>query len=92
MTSQHADEFDRLFRRLYNVLRQMRPEVGSPLHYQGPGTTRSGYQLIKRLTLKHLVIGGLAGALLIYLFYALRLNVQTQDILQQLNGLLSGGK
>lgn len=29
--------------------------------------------------------------LLIYCFYALRLSLQTQDILQQLNGLLSGG-
>lgn len=92
VTSQHTDEFDRIFRRLYNVLRQMRPEAGSPLHYQGPSTSRGGYQLIKRLTIKQLAIGALAVLLLIYLFYALRLNLQTQDILQQLNGLLSGEK
>lgn len=92
VTAQHADEFDRIFRRLYHVIRQMRPEAGSPLMYQGPAAARGAYQLIKRLTVKHVLIGGLALLVLVYFFYLLRLNVQTQDILQQLNGLLSGGK
>lgn len=92
VTAQHADEFERIFRRLYNVVRQMRPEAGTPLLYQGPKAGRGAYQLIKRLTIKHVLTGGLVLIVLIYLFYLLRLNVQTQDILQQLNSLLSGGK
>ncbi|WP_058910767.1 type IVB secretion system protein IcmH/DotU [Entomohabitans teleogrylli] len=92
VTAQHADEFERLFRRLYNVIAQMRPDGAEPLLYQGPDTARGSYRLIGRLTVKHLLIGSLGLLAAIYLFYLLRLNIQTQDILHQLNSLLSGGK
>ncbi|NDJ57423.1 DotU family type IV/VI secretion system protein [Enterobacteriaceae bacterium 4M9] len=92
VTAQYGDEFERIFRRLYNAVRQLRPQTGSPLFYQDATASRSAYRLIPRLTPRHLVLGGLALAAAVYLFYLLRLNIQTQDILQQLNGLLSGGK
>jgi len=91
VTTQHADEFERIFRRLYNEIRQLRPETGLPVLYQGPDLSRRRYQLARRLTIKHLLAGGVALALLMYLFYSLRLDLQTHNILQQLNGLLSGG-
>ncbi|EJR2956052.1 hypothetical protein NX943_004395 [Salmonella enterica] len=50
--------------------------------------TGSRYSLIKRLEIKHLLAGGLGFLILAYLFYTLRLNTQTQDILQQLTHLL----
>lgn len=47
------------------------------------------YRLIKRLTIRHILLGGIAVLALVYLFYLLRLNGQTQDILNQLNRLLA---
>ena len=46
------------------------------------------YQLISRLTIKHNFCGGVVVLALFYLFYLLRLDSQTQDILHQLNKLL----
>ncbi|HDS6879310.1 TPA: DotU family type IV/VI secretion system protein, partial [Escherichia coli] len=46
------------------------------------------YQLIRRLTIKHVLCGGLVVLTVFYLFYLLRLDSQTQDILHQLNKLL----
>lgn len=44
---------------------------------------------MKRLTTKHILIGGIVVLALFYLFYMLRLDSQTQDILHQLNRLLA---
>lgn len=44
---------------------------------------------MRRLTIKHVLIGGIAVLALFYLFYMLRLDSQTQDILHQLNRLLA---
>ena len=46
------------------------------------------YQLIRRLTIRHVLCGGLVVLAVFYLFYLLRLDSQTQDILHQLNKLL----
>ncbi|MDZ9503457.1 hypothetical protein SNB35_19475, partial [Escherichia coli] len=43
---------------------------------------------ISRLTVKHIFCGGVVVLALFYLFYLLRLDSQTQDILHQLNKLL----
>lgn len=43
---------------------------------------------MKRLTIKQVLFGGIAVLALFYLFYLLRLDSQTQDILHQLNKLL----
>ena len=45
--------------------------------------------MIKRLTVKHILLGGVAVLAAFYLFYLLRLDGQTQDILHQLNRLLA---
>lgn len=92
VTVQHAEAFDRIFRRLYNIIRTMRPETDVTVLYQDGERSLSRYKLINRLTVKHLFIGGIALMVVFYLFYLLRLNVQTEDILHQLNSLLSGGK
>jgi type VI secretion system protein ImpK len=45
--------------------------------------------LIKRLTVKHVLLSSVAVLAALYLFYLLRLDDQTQDILHQLNRLLA---
>jgi type VI secretion system protein ImpK len=45
--------------------------------------------LIKRLTVRHILLGSTVVLALVYLFYLLRLDGQTQDILHQLNRLLA---
>ncbi len=56
---------------------------------KGGGRLNSRYHLSKRLTIKHLLWGGVSLLVVIYLFYAIHLHTQSQDILQQLNNLLS---
>ena len=46
------------------------------------------YQLIRRLTIKHVLCGVCRCWPYFYLFYLLRLDSQTQDILHQLHKLL----
>lgn len=89
VTMQNGDEFERLFRRLHHQLMQLRGDVPSTLLHQNASAAGSRYRLGSRLTIKHLLWGGLGLLALVYGFYALRLNGQTQDILQQLNNLLS---
>lgn len=91
VSSPQNDEFDRIFRRLYNTIAPMQGDPPVPLLYRGDSSERPRYQLHWRLTIRQLLTAGAIMLLLIYCFYALRLSLQTQDILQQLNGLLSGG-
>ncbi|RJT23731.1 type IVB secretion system protein IcmH/DotU [Buttiauxella izardii] len=88
VSTQNNDEFEHIFRRLHHVLHQLRGDGLFPLLHQDKGNQHSPYRLLKRLSIKHLLIGGITLLLATYLFYLLRLNAQTQDILQQLNGLL----
>ncbi|QQN37679.1 type IVB secretion system protein IcmH/DotU (plasmid) [Rahnella aceris] len=89
VTTQHGDDFERLFRRLHQQLTQLRGEIlPTVLHHNKTGSS-SRYLLTKRLTIKHILWGGLVLLMAIYLFYAINLHSQTQDILQQLNNLLS---
>lgn len=88
VTTQSNDEFEHIFRRLHHVLHQLRGEGAFPLLHQDKKSQRGHYHLIKRLTIKHLLGGGALILLATYLFYLLRLNAQTQDILQQLSSLL----
>lgn len=86
--SQNAEEFEQIYHRLYHALHQLRGDAPSPLLYQNKKSTHSRYRLAKRLTITHLLLGGVAVLTLFYLFYLLRLDAQTQDILLQLNKLL----
>jgi type VI secretion system protein ImpK len=85
----NSDEFERLFSRLHHQLHQLRGEAPATVLHQKPGRLGGHYQLIRRLSIKHVLWGGVGLLVVIYLFYALNLHAQSQDILQQLNNLLS---
>ncbi|EAA7842709.1 DotU family type IV/VI secretion system protein [Salmonella enterica] len=86
---QNQDEFEQIYRRLHHVLHKLRGDAPFPLLHQDKKALGGRYQLIKRLTIKHVLSGGFIVLALFYLFYLLRLDSQTQDILHQLNRLLA---
>lgn len=86
---QDQGEFEQIYRRLYYVLNKLRGDAPFPLLHQDKKTRGGRYQLIKRLTVKHVLLGCAAVLATFYLFYLLRLDSQTQDILHQLNRLLA---
>ncbi|HFK6081182.1 TPA: type IVB secretion system protein IcmH/DotU [Enterobacter cloacae] len=83
------DEFEQIYRRLHYVLHGLRGGAPFPLLHQNKKTQGGSYQLIRRLTIRRLLLGGVIALGLVYLFYLLRLDSQTQDILHQLNRLLA---
>ncbi|BAX15514.1 hypothetical protein MRY15117_c11040 [Escherichia coli] len=89
MAVQDQGEFERIYRRLHHVLHTLRGDAPFPLLHQDKKTQGGRYQLMKRLTIKHVLMGGVVVLALFYLFYMLRLDSQTQDILHQLNRLLA---
>ncbi|THD47845.1 DotU family type IV/VI secretion system protein [Enterobacteriaceae bacterium ML5] len=88
VSTQNNDEFEQIFRRLHHILHQLRGDSAFPLLHQNKQGTSGIYHLAQRLKIKHLLTGGIAILMVTYLFYMLRLNAQTQDILHQLNNLL----
>ena len=88
VAAQEQGEFEQIYRRLYHVLHKLRGDAPFPLLHQDKKTQGGRYQLISRLTIKHIFCGGVVVLALFYLFYLLRLDSQTQDILHQLNKLL----
>lgn len=90
VTNQFGDEFERLFRRLHNMLVNLRGDPPATVLHQDNGKSSSGrYSLAGRITIKHLFWGGFAFLVAAFLIYLLLLNGQTQDIMLQLNKLLS---
>ncbi|WET42756.1 type IVB secretion system protein IcmH/DotU [Citrobacter enshiensis] len=85
---QDQGEFEQIYRRLHHVLHKLRGDAPFPLLHQDK-TQGGRYQLMRRLTIKHIFVGGVVVLGLFYLFYMLRLDSQTQDILHQLNRLLA---
>ncbi|STM20733.1 putative ATP-dependent Clp proteinase Aec27 ATP-binding chain, with chaperone activity [Escherichia coli] len=63
----------RFYRRLYHVLHKLRGDAPFPLLHQDKKTQGGRYQLISRLTVKHIFCGGVVVLALFYLFYLLRL-------------------
>ncbi|MDO2431732.1 type IVB secretion system protein IcmH/DotU [Enterobacter bugandensis] len=88
VASSNQDEFEQIYQRLHHALHPLRGEAAFPLLHQDKKHQSGHYRLSQRLTIKHVLFGGLAVLVLFYLFYLLRLDAQTQDILQQLNKLL----
>ena len=84
----NQNDFEQIYRRLYHVLHPLRGDAPFPLLHQDKKIKGGRYHLIKRLTIQHVFFGGMAVLALFYLFYLLRLDSQTQDILHQLNKLL----
>lgn len=89
VSEQRQDEFEQIYRRLHHVLHPLRGDAPFPLFHQDRKHQNGRYQLIRRLTIKHVLSGGIIVLALCYLFYLLRLDAQTQDILHQLNRLLA---
>ncbi|HEI8294629.1 TPA: type IVB secretion system protein IcmH/DotU [Citrobacter koseri] len=89
VAQQGQDEFEQIYRRLHHVLHGLRGDAPFPLLHLNPVAQSGRYRLIKRLTVRHLLQGGIVVLALVYLFYLLRLDGQTQDILHQLNRLLA---
>lgn len=87
--NQNPGEFEQIYRRLHHVLHKLRSDAPFPLLHQEKKTLGGRYQLMKRLTIKHVLSGGVVVLTLFYLFYLLRLDSQTQDILRQLSRLLT---
>lgn len=88
VSAQNNDEFEQIFHRLHHILHQLRGESAFPLLHQNKKGANGAYRLVQRLSIKHLLAGGITILVATYLFYLLRLNTQTQDILHQLNNLL----
>lgn len=86
VAQQGQDEFEQIYRRLHHVLHPLRGDASFPLLHQNK---EAQYRLIKRLTVRHLLLCGIVVLALVYMFYLLRLDGQTQDILHQLNRLLA---
>ncbi|MGZ0749317.1 type IVB secretion system protein IcmH/DotU [Kluyvera sichuanensis] len=89
VAQQSQDEFEQIYRRLHHVLRPLRGDAPFSLLHQNKEAQGGRYRLIKHLTIKHLLLCGGIVLTLVYLFYLLRLDGQTQDILHQLNRLLA---
>lgn len=86
-TSQ-SEEFDSLLRRLQKQIQQLRGEPAAVTLYQDNDSSHQRYRLSKRLGVKHIIIGSLICAAVIYGIYLTQLNNQTLNILEQLNPLL----
>ncbi|MFG1175224.1 type IVB secretion system protein IcmH/DotU [Erwiniaceae bacterium CAU 1747] len=89
VTLHNSDEFEQLFRRLHHQLHQLRGDAPPTVLHLKPAAMGGRYHLRQRVTIKQLLWGGLALVVVVYLFYALSLHSQTQDVLHQLNNLLS---
>ena len=89
VAAQDQGEFEQIYRRLHHVLHTLRGDAPFPLLHQDKKTQGGRYQLIKRLTIRHVLAGGIVVLALFYFFYLMRLDSQTQDILHQLNRLLA---
>ncbi|ETS31484.1 type IV / VI secretion system protein, DotU family [Photorhabdus khanii NC19] len=89
VASQKGDDFEHLFRRLHQQLHTLRGEAPATILHSNANERDGRYRLGKRLTIKHLFWSGTALLAVVYGFYAVRLHSQTENILQQLNNLLS---
>ncbi|MFQ7388046.1 MAG: type IVB secretion system protein IcmH/DotU [Escherichia sp.] len=56
---QQQDEFERIYQRLHHALHKLRGDAPFPLLHQKNNIQGGRYQLIRRLTIKHVLCGGL---------------------------------
>lgn len=82
------DEFNRIFRRLHNVITSVKNETNANTVLHQGVLRKATYRLNNRLSLKQLTLAVIVGIVVIYTGYSLNLHSQSQDILAQLNQLL----
>ena len=70
VAAQDQGEFEQIYRRLYHVLHKLRGDAPFPLLHQDKKTQGGRYQLISRLTIKHIFCGGVVADHIQLLFRA----------------------
>lgn len=83
----HIEEFNKIFRQLHDLISSMQTKVGNIVLSQGE-SQKNPYKMKKKISLKTLTVYLVVGLGIIYLIYTLKLNSQTQEIINQLNSLL----
>lgn len=81
------EEFNKIFRRLHDMLIAMQAKTGNIVLSKGE-VLKNQYNLKKKISIKTLSMCLIAGLAAIYLIYTLKLNSQTQEIINQLDLLL----
>lgn len=83
----HEEEFNKIFRQLHDLIISMQDKPDNIVLSQGE-SKKSSYKLKKKISIKTLFVYFISGLAFIYLIYTLKLNNQTQEIIDQLNMLL----
>ncbi|MDU8924529.1 type IVB secretion system protein IcmH/DotU [Pasteurellaceae bacterium LIM206] len=90
VSSQNTDDFENIFRKLHDVIINTADKTKQDIiYYQENDIQRHTYQLLNKVTVKKLFSIGLLVLITVYCIYLLRLNNQSQTILEQLNTLLN---
>lgn len=86
----NLDEYNTIVKRLHDQLEKVNGDVEKHIVFnkQFSKPNNTPYELKKRLTRKQLIIGGLVFLFVIFGVYSIWLDLQSKDILEQLNRLL----
>ncbi|MGC7561036.1 type IVB secretion system protein IcmH/DotU [Pasteurella sp. PK-2025] len=92
VTGKNTDEFEAIFRKLHDVIASVskRNSAASGIvYFQERDSEKHAYQLLKKITLSQIIGLGLVTLIGFYCFYLIKLNKQTQTIVEELSKLLS---
>ncbi|MBN6065340.1 DotU family type IV/VI secretion system protein [Aggregatibacter actinomycetemcomitans] len=90
VTGQNTEEFESIFRKLHDVIMNTTDSVAQDVvYFQENDQQKHSYQLLNKVTLKKIFSIGAIVLIVIYCIYLLKLNNQTQTIVEQLNNLLN---
>lgn len=90
VTGQNTEEFEHIFRKLHDVIiNTSNKEKSNVVLHQEYDAKKQGYKLLSKVTIKKIFAVGLILLAIIYFIYLLKLNNQTQTIIEQLNNLLN---
>lgn len=90
VTGHHTDEFEIIFRKLYDTIKNAsNKNISDIISFQERDSKKHRYQLLNKITLGKIFGIGVAILIGCYGMYLLKLNNQTQNIVDQLNKLLS---
>ncbi|WP_314186609.1 type IVB secretion system protein IcmH/DotU [Aggregatibacter kilianii] len=89
VTAQHVEEFESIFRKLHDViLNSSEKRAENIICYQENDEKKHTYKLLNKITLRKIFGIGVFVLIAIYCIYLIKLNSQTQTIIEQLNNLL----